>query len=192
MYSAYNHRTSARQYDQPLTTPELNLQTLDAVSQEEIGYALSLFLCAANGQLPPNPKPSGRAQLLDLKHCRSLYLALTGPAEATTPAAATEPRHPRTLEAAFASLWHSYAGDARRSSICARVLAFYLLMERTEGSAIAAWAQPSDSDSTEVVLHPAVVQALAVAPLDAAGLQEDTFVSLIGSIASRETANAVA
>ena len=65
------------------------------------------------------------------------------------------------MPVAFAALWNEYLDDAARDSICARVLGFYYLMERTAGQAIKRWVEFCPEQPEAVALDLVVVHGLA-------------------------------
>ena len=58
-----------------------------------------------------------------------------------------------------------YEGDVRQRSICARVLGFHGLMIMTEGALVADWVVSPEEKPEIILLHPAVVKAVAMTPL---------------------------
>ncbi len=81
---------------------------------------------------------------------------------------------------AFTTLCSYYDGDPLQAAVCARVLAFHFLMERTEGSVLSEWIQPHPEADQLVELHPAVIEAIATTRLHGSVLlPEGTFVELV-------------
>ncbi len=145
------------------------------VSSDEMAFALTLFVEAANRRLSAAETP--------LQHghdvCEYLYLALC--ADLPSPSAAqTKVDHHTTLYTAFSTLCSHYNGDPLQAAVCARVLAFHFLMERTAGAVLSEWIQPHPETVQLVQLHPAVVEAIATMRLHGSVLlAESVFVELV-------------
>lgn len=90
--------------------------------------------------------------------CQALYLSLVSN-ERLAPVIPVHSQGGRSLYGVFRDLWGHYKDDINRSAICARVLSFHLMMERTYGSAVDGWTTEGNDEST-VSLHLAVVQAI--------------------------------
>jgi hypothetical protein len=85
-----------------------------------------------------------------------------------------------TLHATFCVVWDQFEGDSCQRAVCARVLAFHLLMERTRGRMVEQWLTPSPESPETVVLDNAIVAAVGTAPLTEDGtLLEGPFVSAV-------------
>ena len=76
-------------------------------------------------------------------------------------------------------------GDSRfQTSICARVTAFYFLIERSAGAVLAGWVQPCPETPNLVILAPAVIEAIASVRLNGSVLlTESGFLELVGKLA---------
>lgn len=155
-----------------------------AVSPDETAFAMSLFVGAANGQSARSVTPS---QLRESRACESLFLALSFGTKI-----APEPmRRAALLESslfrAFCTVWHAYRQDPLRDSLCARVLGFCFLMERSRGEILQLWpaSRPSSQAEDELVaLHPAVIEAIAEVALEANGmLSESVFLEQLSRVA---------
>jgi hypothetical protein len=70
-----------------------------------------------------------------------------------------------TLRYAFTALWAHYEGDIRQKSVCARVSGFHRLMILTRGALVANWMVSPDDSPEIILLHPAVVAAVAMTRL---------------------------
>ncbi len=93
----------------------------------------------------------------------------------------------QTLESALLALWRRYGGDNRQASVCLRVLNFYRLTAESAGSPVERWVQPCSAAEEEVLLHPALVQALACIPLGEQGrFAEDAFFGLVEDFAREQ------
>jgi hypothetical protein len=154
------------------------------VPSDEIAFAMTLFVGAANGQ----SLPSGKLQpVTEARECEELFLALSfGTGVMPDPmrrAALLE----SSLFRAFCSLWQEYASDRSRRSICARVLGFCFLMERSRGKILQfrpAAPSPGKPDHDLVTLHPAVVEALSCVRLEPNGmLTESAFLEQLARTA---------
>ena len=159
-----------------------NLNPFAKVSFGEIAFATALFLAAAEGSLAGCAASLTEEQEED---CRRLFLTLVRqPAglnremEENGQAAAKQQDGARGpgLYTVFRSLWNHLIVHQQRSAICARVLAFHLLMERTWGGAIDGWTTALEGEEELVELHPAVVHAIGqVALLPNRALREVEF-----------------
>ncbi len=142
-----------------------------AVLPNELAFAMTLFVATANGRNHPSQKPPP-----DQAQAESLFLDLIYPAHApVTPAdRVTALRTP--LFRIFLTLWSGYHAHPHRDSLCARVLGFHFLMERTKGALLAPWLTQQPRQDPHVLLDPIVIDALAAVPLTASGvLQQSVF-----------------
>lgn len=156
---------------------------LGPVPADEIAFAMSLFVAAAQRKILPTTRPTTEAQLLIGQEAQRVFVTLVPSKPVPFPKAAEF--QGSSLSEAFLTVWQHYAGDDRQASICARVLGFHLLMERTEGAAVGRWLTPSPSDPEAVLLHPAVIEAVASVPLlDEGRLPEELFIQTVDLHAS--------
>ena len=131
------------------------------VPTDEMAFALSLFVETANRRISSAASFSCESNDASAEVCKHLYGALSAEIEGLPIRAHPRTESQTTLYSAFCSLCMSYDGDPLQVAVCARVLAFHLLMERTAGAVLGEWIQ-AHPDSVEVVtLHPAVVEAIA-------------------------------
>jgi hypothetical protein len=106
-----------------------------------MGFAMALFVSAASGRLSINisdstPRKSKRG-------CEQLFMRLMCSDDlAATSTKAIVIKNDLALYSAFRMLWDKYEGDERQVSVCARVLAFHFLMERTAVGALEDWLKP--------------------------------------------------
>jgi hypothetical protein len=139
------------------------------VGSEELGFALSFFVAAANRKLASHLYRNPKVHRAPLTECELLFLQLT----TFRPPVRSHGQLPSTsdvtLPVAFAALWHHYRGMSVRHSVCARVLGFYFLMEETAGGAVAEWIEICPSNPESILLSPAVVEGLAAVGLDETG-----------------------
>jgi hypothetical protein len=145
--------------------PPLN-EVFLTVDPDELGFALTLFVSAANQQICL----CGVANADFLEEGRRFISSVPGHNLGAPAPSAIGFARQSSLEAAFFALWQHYPGDDLRRSLCARVLGFYFLMERTRGQALQDWMEFCPDNPTAVILHPAVVDALAIIPLNSAGV----------------------
>ncbi len=116
------------------------------------------------------------------RECRDLFLTLYCAAASTE--AESEAPQEGSLYTAFRTLWEQYEGDELQSPICARVLAFYFLMERTRGTVVEEWLRPCTETPEAVFLDDAIVAAIASVSLGESGvLQEDDFLMTVRALA---------
>lgn len=151
-----------------------------------MAFALSLFVQAANQTMVPpleGPAPGD-----DEDGCAGLYDTLClDRGDVPVMHARVETDHETSLYTAFRALCGFYVNDPLQAAICARVLAFYFLMEHSEGAAIDGWLQPSAGSPELVILHPAVVDAIATVTLHGgATLSADTFTQQIAALANAQ------
>jgi len=154
---------------------------------DEIAFAMSLFVSAASFTIPSSPT---KKTLLSGGECWRVFRLYT----ADMHRAATRQERPKgesSLEHAFMALWTHYEGDMRQRSICARVLGFHGLMMMTEGALVADWVFSSEERPEIVLLHPAVVRAVAITPLESTGVMfRKEFVRTLKITAEAETQQA--
>ena len=91
--------------------------------------------------------------------CQKVYSGLIGP-HFRTDFCDDHPSTGVSLYGVFRQLWANYQSEFDHESICSRVLAFHLLMERTHGDAIQGWTSPIEETEEQVMLHPAVIGAI--------------------------------
>lgn len=168
--------------------PETVHPDLPPVAPEEIAFALALFVGIVHGQLvPPARDPLSadeEAELLEFQRILAPVCAAAQPPIPRPDAIAYETSLGRVLLV----VWQLHRGHTHQASICARVLNFYLLTERTAGTALSRWIMPCTDDPKLVVLHPALIEALATIPLSDDGLlPEATFLDSIEAIAAIPT-----
>jgi len=130
---------------------------------DEIAFAMSLFVSAASLKIPrlliQESRPSSPA-------CGRLFHSLM---EIMPPAGTLGVNDESTLRYAFTALWAHYEGDIRQKSICARVFGFHRLMILTRGALVADWVVSPDDGPEIILLHPAVVTAVAMTRLSESG-----------------------
>jgi len=154
------------------------------VPVEELAFAMAVFLNAARlpSESPSNCDAPGNCL------CRRTLRHLESRGGGTPEIEGGKLKGETTLDFAFHRLWQHYERDVRQWSICARVLGFHLLMVRTEGMVVERWMAPSPGSDETVILHPAVVEALAVVTLDPQGyLPETDFLRTLESLAPCDT-----
>jgi hypothetical protein len=134
------------------------------VQVDEIAFAMSLFVNAASLKIP---KPLIQASSLPTTECGQVFRMLTGMMPPTSSSDLAEGES--SLEYAFMALWTHYRGDVRQKSICARVLGFHRLMLLTRGALVADWVHSPEDRPEIILLHPAVVKAVAMTPLSECG-----------------------
>lgn len=106
--------------------------------------------------------------------CEALYRTLCADVESRPAAHRSEADRSTSLYTAFSALCSHYDGDPLQAAVCARVLAFYFMMERSAGAAVADWVQPQPGTTELVELHPAVVDAIATVRLHGSVLLNET------------------
>lgn len=151
------------------------------VQVEEMAFAMTLFVSAANGQISIGRRP---LTVQNQHEGQTLFLRLSSnsapPIDAEELAAALRTR----LYEAFLIIWEHYRSEEQQASIGARVLGFYYLMARSRGEALTRWLMPSSQSDETVGLHPAVVQTVATFELQQDGrLDETRFLQTVESTA---------
>jgi hypothetical protein len=151
------------------------------VEAEEMAFAMTLFVSAANGQISIGRK----ALTIQNRHeGQRLFLNLSsGIVPTTDPEEITHALQTRLYQA-FLIIWEHYRGEEQQASIGARVLGFYYLMARSRGQALDRWVRPISQSDESVSLHPAIVETVAVLELQQDGrLDEVTFLRTVESTA---------
>ena len=158
-----------------------------SIDVQEMAYALSFFVGAATNRLSFGSGSEPTVNELSDNRAAMIYDAIV--------IGQSSPRDPElhrsnqtTLQVAFARLWSHYEESSAQESICARVLGFYCLMERTGGRALARWTSEDPTNPEGTILHPAVVEALALLPIGNQGrLQEEDYLASIVEIAQQRS-----
>ena len=157
------------------------------VDAAEMAYALEFFVACAQGRchVAASSAEGGIAASLPARENTAdtdLLRFLCGADRSSAHAGNPEER---TLDWTFRTLCAEYRNRVDKHSICARVLGFYLLMERTGGRAMERWTSECEEDRTTVRIHPAVVRALASIALGQYGvLPVRQFIDLIERLAA--------
>ena len=150
-----------------------------------MAFALTLFVEAANRRIS-SPLPRWDVHLQsDDSVCDLLFRILC--ADLDMDPAVRLPQHDQqtTLYVAFSTLCSHYEGDPLQAAVCARVLAFYFLMERSAGAALAEWVEPHPDRPEYVSLNPAVIEAIATVRLrGSVQLSQGTFSALVAEKAA--------
>jgi hypothetical protein len=134
---------------------------LAAVDASEMAFAMALFTAAAKGRVHASdigasgfPLADKQVEFFDdwIESERS-----SGAFHASTV--------DMPLSRAISVLWHHYNGDKRQRAIWSRVVAFHAMTIRRRGSSVEEWLRPYILDAGRAFLDPAVVRAVAAAPL---------------------------
>ncbi|MGI4830640.1 MAG: hypothetical protein ACRYFU_20960 [Janthinobacterium lividum] len=146
-----------------------------AVPTQEIAFAMAVFLNAGNGTVSSRLQSPPTASAEKARDQIYLDLLPQVPAQAQAP----KPEE-SSLHKAFSVVWEQFEGHHQQGAVCARLLAFHFLMERTRGQVVADWLRPCPDNPATVILDDAVVAALGTAPLRADGrLLEAEFISAV-------------
>lgn len=155
------------------------------VTPDEMGFALSLFVNAANRKTACRTAEHIDFHKSRRDECDDLFLSLCGEPgiiPSLGPRRRLEEEAP--LHEAFRVLCEHYEDHRERASVCARVLAFYLLMERSAGAVLAGWIQPCPETPNLVILSPAVISAVSCVRLNGSILlAESGFLELVEKLA---------
>ena len=150
-----------------------------------MAFALTLFVEAANRSVST---PVASRKILSQggdQVCEHLFRILCS--DLDCPPAVRHPQHDHqtTLYAAFNTLCSHYEGDPLQAAVCARVLAFYFLMEHSAGATLAEWVEPHLDTPQYVSLDPAVIEAIATVRLcGSVLLSHDRFLELVAEKAA--------
>ncbi len=139
------------------------------VRAEEMAFAMSIFVRAADGQVFSSCPPDVQAALRERRSCQRFVSFLAGEDAELSSLREAANRDESPLFRAIFAVWEYDREDAGRLSIIARVLAFYFLMERTKGAVLERWCDTNPEGEQTVLLHPAVVEAIANIPLSTRG-----------------------
>ncbi len=156
------------------------------VPPEEIAFALALFVGVVQGQLgSPSRAPLSREEEEEFSDCLRLLSRLCAGEQPPVAPASDAIAYDTSLGRVLLVIWQLHRGHPHQTSICARVLNFYLLTERTAGKAVERWIMPCTEDPKLVLLHPALIEALATAPLTEQGeLSETVFLDSVEALAT--------
>jgi hypothetical protein len=139
-----------------------SLEGLPTIDPSEIAFAMTLFVAAAKGQLHASDIGASGFPLAD-KHVE--FFDDWVESEQGSPGAFHTSSVDMPLSRAISVLWHHYNGDKRQRAIWSRVVAFHAMMVRRRGSSVEEWSRPYILDAGKAFLDPAVVNAVAAAPL---------------------------
>jgi hypothetical protein len=156
------------------------------VAPEEIAFALALFVGIVQGQLGSSSHaPLSRDEEEELSDCLRILSPLCNSEQSSIRSGSDAIDYRTSLGRVLLVIWQLHRGHPHQTSICARVLNFYLLTERTAGTALQRWVIPCTEDPKLVLLHPALIEALATAPLTEQGeLPEIAFLASVEAIAA--------
>jgi hypothetical protein len=135
---------------------------LPTVDPSEIAFAMTLFVAATQGRVHAPDIAASGFPLAD-KHVA--FLNDWVESEQDFPGAFPTSSVDMPLSRAISVLWHHYNGDKRQRAIWSRVVAFHAMMVRSRGSSVEEWSRPYILDAGKAFLDPAVVNAVAAAPL---------------------------
>ena len=158
-----------------------------AVSAEELAFAMAVFVNAGIGFISSRLQTPPTA---DSEWARDqIYLDLLPQSQTNHEAASSGET---SLHQAFSVVWEQFEGHQKQGAVCARLLAFHFLMERTRGRAVENWLRPSPESPATVILDNAVVAAVGCAPLGGDGRLSENALALavrqhLRSEGSRET-----
>jgi hypothetical protein len=160
------------------------LEGLPTVDPSEIAFAMALFASAAKGRVHASDIAPSGFPLAD-KH-DEFFDDWVGSGQGSPGA---YPTVDMPLSRAISVLWHHYNGDKRQRAIWSRVVAFHAMMLRNRGSSAEEWSRPYILDAGRAFLDPAVVNAVAAAPLTEFGqFSNPSFRALVEGFAVRVSA----
>ncbi len=154
------------------------------VDVDEMSFALGLFVNAANRKMACRAVTHIDFSQEHRDECDALFLGLCGE-QSSFPALGPKRRGEETsLHEAFRVLCENYDKQRDKTSICARVLAFYFLMERSAGAVLSGWVKPCPETPNEVILNPAIIHAISCVRLNGSVLlHESRFLELVERMA---------
>ena len=159
------------------------------VSPDELAFALSVFVAAANGQIAPTAESPDFNEGACLNESQRVFLLAELQRDSPPVSLLLSRPSERSLEATFSVLWHHYDGQESQMSICARVLGFHHLTLRHAGAYLNRWVSACAGNPEAVELHPAIIEALAVVPLSESGrFLPESFLAFVEKFASTHTA----
>jgi hypothetical protein len=135
---------------------------LPTVDPSEIAFAMALFAAAAKGRVHASDIGASGFPLADKQVD---FFDDWVESEQGSPGALQTSSADLPLSRAISVLWHHYNGDKRQRAIWSRVVAFQVMMARTRCSSVEEWSRPYILDAGRAFLDPAVVNAVAAAPL---------------------------
>ena len=142
---------------------------VSSVAQDEMAFAIALFFAATRGQVPlPNSKDVG----FELRRERQTGHPELGRLEQLS-GQGDAGLDDISLAAAVAVIWHHYEGATQQQAICSRLVAFYALMSRSKGTVADNQSHSVEGDPSSIALEPAVIRAVATAPLSTEGQFQD-------------------
>ena len=145
------------------------LLQVSAVELDEMAFAMALFFAAARGQVPmPRMKPPEFEPERDLRTSNLTFANVAGRLAEMD----IEPEEFQ-LAGAVTVLWQHYEGAKHGKAVCSRLMAFYLLMVRSQDAITNGTAQPDEEDLSSRILEPAIIQVVATAPVSSEGQFED-------------------
>jgi hypothetical protein len=158
-------------------------EALPAVDPGEIAFAMALFAAAAKGRVHASDIGASGFPLAD-KHVE--FFDHRVESELGSPGDFDTTVIDMPLSRAMSVVWHHYNGDKRQRAIWSRVVAFNAMMVRNRGFSVEEWSRPYILDACKAFLDPAVVNAVAAAPLTEFGQFSDpSFRALVEGFAVR-------
>jgi hypothetical protein len=143
-----------------------SFEGLPTVDPSEIAFAMALFAAAAKGRVHASDIGASGFPLGD-QHFEFFD-------EQGLPCAFDTSSIDVPLSRAISVLWHHYDGDRRQRAIWSRVMAFHAMMVRSQVCSGEGWSKPYTQDASAALLDPAVVNAVAAAPLSEFGRFSDS------------------
>ena len=162
------------------------------VSSHEMAFAMALFVGAGNGRISPHRHTDSQADRNDELQAHRRFVAWSSQTEVAN-AGPLQRKASVSLFRAFLVVWQHYGLEECQQSICARLIGFYYMMERTRGEVLAAWTRESPVDPESIILHPAVVETIANIELTDAGcFSEALLLTRIASLVADDLAEEAA
>jgi len=150
---------------------DIDPSTLGAVDPEEMGFAFQLFQAGLRYTMPMESPEQTEGLALDGKTANQ-FLSIAPDAlkeQFTTRGERLVPRDTPVNRGAFAVMNH-YREHPQREAVFVRVMAFFFLMNRLDEEQWKRWCKPeSGPNDGRMMVHPAVMDAVATAPLNTYG-----------------------
>ncbi len=155
------------------------------IEPDEMGFAIALFVAAAHGRIQP---PRHHNLAFTLSHSLGSSDTLLTGARMSLGENEDEVSDEVPLACAVAVLWHHYEQNPLQQAICSRLVAFYSLMARSKGALLAPWMTGIDTEPESMTLAPAIVEAVASAPLNGDGQFGDSdFLDCVRALSGTDT-----
>jgi hypothetical protein len=160
----------------------------EIINSEEMAFAVQIFQAGLRGRMPTvNPETKG-FETGDGAVARKILESLPAPLgkQFVVRGSRIAPKDTAVHRGLTAVMSH-YQNHSQRESILTRIMAFYFLVNKAGAEALKPWQKKCDDDPKAVMLHPAVIDAVAKAPPGRYGqFDEKGFFRLVEKIAAED------